>query len=730
MDALRLAAADDSDPHQCIAALVLLGYFGELADVDLLARALIGADSNIGAAAALALERLLPRFTSSRAGRYDELPISGLRIAAGNGGAAARTAAVRIIRRHVDGPVVLEQMLESIEDPAPEVRMEAAHALADFGQDESVTALIVATHDPEDAVIAAAVWSLEQLGSPEAAPRLFQLLDRRTTLHPVLRALAALGDVSAAEAIGRLLLEGNDPEDRRAAAMALGKLRTVASVGPLIQALHDHAPTVRSAALVAVGELHAVGVLSRVVPLLGDGDDTVRRSAVLTLERLGTPDAIPSLNDVRRDDPNAGIRARAARALATLGYENAFTAITHLAPTRRQWRGLSRAVAELPWTPAIRTALRASLRSNDSHARIGAVWTFGERGDPQAARDLLPLLRVDDPALQRAVAWALGRLRAVEAAPELIDQCGHPEGSVREEIAWALGQCGDASGVAALIPMVFDPDNKVSLAAIRALGILRDARGAESLIAVACDCDADEARRCVATTALGPLRASGGLAVLYELLVNDNASIRRAAASALRVRRDAAAAAALSSASSDVDPTVREVAIVALADVAPDVAFEVVTQRISDPESSVRAAAAAALKQFPYDCSAAWLEQACDDRSPEVRVAAARTIGLFRDPRSLRALESLLEDGHRVVQRAVIVALGKVQPAEVHHGLVRAMGSPDPQLREAVALALREVDHPDAEAMLLSLAADDDPGVREVSQDARRHRASGDDSLP
>jgi HEAT repeat protein len=278
--------------------------------------------------------------------------------------------------------------------------------------------------------------------------------------------------------------------------------------------------------------------------------------------------------------------------------------------------------------------------------------------------------------------------------------------------------------------MVYDPDNRVSLAAIHAIGVLRSASGAEPLVAVACDPQSDVPRRRAATTALGNLHAGGAREALCRLLTSEHPAIRRAAASALRLQRDPACVPALKVASSDVDPTVREAVIVALADLAPRDAFEYVALRIDDSESTVRAGATSALHKFPYDLAAPRLEQACHDRAPEVRAAAARTIGLFRSDRLLGALEDLLGDRHRVVQRAVVVALARVQPRAVHDGVILAMGSPDAQLRETVASALGEIRHPDAEAMLRSLATDEDPGVREASREALSHRRSLEGAEP
>lgn len=740
MDPLRRAAHND-DPEQRMVALIVLAYVGELADVDIIAPALGDEDVHVSEAATKALDILLPRYTSlnrqpatSRADapgqpreEYRELPIMGLRLAASHGAVTARRAAVSIIRRHVDGPVVLEQMLESIWDQAAEVRYEAAFALRAFPEGESVAALIGATADSAESVVEAAVRSLEVLKASEAVPRLLELLERRTALRTVVSALGGIGEIRAIEHIARIL-QANSDEDRRAAAMALGKLRSVASVGHLIPALHDASPAVRSAALTSIRELQALGAFSLVSQLVFDDDGSVRRAAVLALERFGDPAAIPVLRVVSRQDQNLGIRTLAARVLAGLGAADAFSTISDLASTERQWRKLSRAVAELPWTAEIESELYERLDSREPRVRIGAVWTFGERGDVKAASAILPLLDVDDPPLQRAVAWSLGRMRASSAVPALRPICRHLDASVRADAAWALGECGDTEAVKDLIPLVYDSDDRVSRVAVHALGELRDPAGSAPLIAVSCDAEADVPIRLAATEALGHLRGEGALEALSRLVTDsEHPALRRAAASALQLQHDSSGVPPLTEASSDVDPTVREAAIVALVRLSPDDAFTKVSERIDDAEDTVRASAVALLIHYPYVMSAPHLHKASADRSPEVRAAAARAIGLIRHPGLLGILEYLNRDPAFVVQRAVVLALARVQPDRVHPLLIVAMGSRDARLREVVAMALAEIKHPDADAMLLTLAKDDDPRVREVSVEAWERKQPADE---
>lgn len=722
MERLRRTAADDEDPRKRGAALLVLGHTGEMSDVNLLALGLLASDETVVAHAKVALDRHLPRFKEPNGLELEELPILSLRVVAGRADVAARTAATHIVRRHVDALAVLGQLLDSIRDRDPKVREAAAEGLAVFGQAESVAALLQATSDEAPDVVETAIRALRRLRVSKAVPRLVQLLEENPKRW-ILEALSTIGDVSAVGAVVEVL-RSDDPELRRAAALALGNLRTVTSVSALTQAVHDPSPGVRNAALTALGRLGAATLISRVLPALDDDDPSVRRAAIDTLISFKDPAAIPALDGVARQDPEIGVRFAAARSLAELGAEDAFAALTDTAANVRQRRGASRAKARLPWPPEVVNQLFEDLRSRDVERQRDAVWAFGERAFTDAARDIVPLLEVDDAGLQRAAAWALGRMRYRAAVPALCDLCEHPVSTVRKDVAWALGECRDRAAGHALVHLLYDADDGVSIAAVNALGMLRDPAAAEPVAAVAKDLGAELKRRQAATRTLGTIRCVVAYATLLIQLDDPSPALRRAAAFALSIQGNVDAASALiPAAAEDADPTVRGAAVVALAELLGTDALDALVARLADSESSVRAAAATALQKVPYDAAEPHLRSACIDPAPDVRAATARTIGLFGNPALVGALEGLLHDGFHLVNREVIVALGRVDQRHVHEGVVTATKSSDSRLRTAAARALAASRDPAAEGMLRALAEDEDPTVRAEAEHVLRRDA-------
>lgn len=145
-------------------------------------------------------------------------------------------------------------------------------------------------------------------------------------------------------------LQGNQDATKRAyAAYALGEFLTLSGVAPLANAIKtDQSPSVRAAAAAALGRLNddgagalstalgdadkgvrlaAVQAASRVTSftdsaavakLTGDADSAVRQNGVELLGTMHAKDAVGSLINLAKNDPNPDVRAAAAHSLGML----------------------------------------------------------------------------------------------------------------------------------------------------------------------------------------------------------------------------------------------------------------------------------------------------------------------------------------------------------------------------------------------------------------------------
>lgn len=161
---------------------------------------------------------------------------------------------------------------------------------------------------------------LSQAG-PAAIVALRPLLDALSDVDPLTRAHAsvALGRIGPA-ALERLMeATGHpDPRVRRGALYALRLLGpgAVPAISQIVAALRDADNRVRFAAadaLVRIGPAAQPALLAE----LRTGPPQSRADAVEVLSQIGPrPDAAPSLLAAALDDPDANVRANAARALA------------------------------------------------------------------------------------------------------------------------------------------------------------------------------------------------------------------------------------------------------------------------------------------------------------------------------------------------------------------------------------------------------------------------------
>ena len=132
------------------------------------------------------------------------------------------------------------------------------------------------------------------------------------------KATTLLGKTGEVGAVDLLIgaLKDEHPRVRSRAAHALGRIGSPSAVKPLTVVLKDLAPNVR------INALHALGKFGEstaaLTSALADPTTSVRRHAITVLERTGNKGAIPQLEKMARDEPDASVRQAADRTLKKL----------------------------------------------------------------------------------------------------------------------------------------------------------------------------------------------------------------------------------------------------------------------------------------------------------------------------------------------------------------------------------------------------------------------------
>jgi HEAT repeat protein len=370
------------------------------------------------------------------------------------------------------------------------IRMAAAEALAPMKDPQAVEPLVGLLKDENPGVRRAAVAALSARGGFRVVEPLVGALEDP---NPDVRA-------TATTAVFRRLMTDADADTRRTTAAALGRIRAVEAVDPLVKGVMDADEGVRVA---VVRSLQAIGDVQAVLPLIivlaheqlrqkstGRSSLAVERATSQALDALCDEKAIESLESALKHD-DADVREIAVRRLARIG-SLAVTrplvgSLTDEDPVIR--RTAARGLAEMGWQPtADGTGARywAALREWSRCAECGSaaipilVSAFNhvdalERTDIVAALVQLGW-KPGEPTAAAAQYWAAqGRWdKCVEMGEPAVDAM---DGIIRSAPSWR-----DRVAAAAVLATLDQP-RKAPFAHLdlvqRALAIL-DAESADS----------------------------------------------------------------------------------------------------------------------------------------------------------------------------------------------------------------------------------------------------------
>ena len=273
------------------------------------------------------------------------------------------------------------------DDPAAEVRLEAARVLASWEREDIVEALCAALLDANGEVRAAAAQSLTELKDPASGTVL-----RRWTERP-------------------------DPFVRAAALRALRELRFADAFDPALRALADTTPGVRLEAVAVLGWLKDARALPALAAIAtGDSEPDVRRAAVGSLGFAPATHSVATaalLGALR--DPAWQVREEAATTLGKLR------------------------------APTARDPLIAALDDDCWQVRLRAVRALGQTGDIASAPYVASLLTHTISNLRKEAALALGELRDPRTLQALRDALDDRDPDVRKAIRIALQQVEGAA---------------------------------------------------------------------------------------------------------------------------------------------------------------------------------------------------------------------------------------------------------------------------------------------
>lgn len=499
-------------------------------------------------------------------------------------------------------------LLELLQGPDSNLRMQAALALGEQGDARATPALIEALNDEDtnvryhaiealgkikaaDAVDAlleiaesrgfflgfVALDALRKIGDARVAPRMVQLLDDDLLRKPAIGLLGQLGDESAVAPLTALLTTPDAPTEAIAEALATLSDRyeeqygegayiadlTSGEISPtgvqnLLEALEapdqEH---LRSIALV-LGWLKKSGVDRALTRLMGRAD--LRDEIIDALVRHGSTTVDLLISQLSAEDLE--VRRSAVVALGRISDQSATSALVNTLP--------------------------------EESLAIDAANALARIGDPEAADGLLNLIGNDDASTRQAAVSALNSLALPAMSKRIIPLLHDPDPNIRESAAKIAGYFGYRESTDDLLKLSRDPVERVRCAVIEHLPFVEDERAFEVLVSALREETPNV--RAAAARALGNMDAPQVVSHLIKGLADEDVWVRYFSARALgRLRSDDSVDALASVVEKDKFNHVRIAALDSLGQIGGPRIAGIVASLVNDEDPDVAHAAEVAL---------------------------------------------------------------------------------------------------------------------------------------
>lgn len=336
-------------------------------------------------------------------------------------------------------------------DQPPNVRAAAALALGSLRDTRSTAAIAGLLQGHSGVGPDIVLDALVRMGDPQGATVAVPLLDAPDDVLR-LQAVDALVQLQA-QALGAQILQraqaNRDPAKAKTYAMVLGKLQVRSAQDYLLQlARHSDPSPTRWASYLALGRIRSEAAVGVLVDALGAPYEKGRENAQQALVDIASPRAAPRLWPLLAHAERS-VRFAAAEVLVGLDH------------------------------PGTNAALLRALDQPDAQA--AAALALGRRKVAEAREPIQTALARQDKAEREVLAQALGWLGDKRAIALLRRVLVEPAGEGRYGAAWSLGVLQAREAREDLQRAAAGRDNRLALLALDALGMLADPASADFL---------------------------------------------------------------------------------------------------------------------------------------------------------------------------------------------------------------------------------------------------------
>lgn len=564
-------------------------------------------------------------------------------------------------------------LLDALHDDSWRVRRVAVEAVAQRAAPEAIAALLnsVVEHHHNPALLNSALQVLASTEVDTLSPLVELLQGPDSNLR--MQAALALGEQRDARAVGALIqaLHDEDTNVRYHAIEALGKLKATAAAEALAGIAESGDFFLAFAALDALAKIGDPQIAPRIVPLLDH--DLLRAPAINLLGQLGdetavapltallnTPaaatdaiaNALAALRDRYQEQYGEGayIADLTSREISPTGVHNLLDALE--TPVEDDLRSIAVVLGWVKGSRVDRALTRLMGRIDLRDEIIDALVRHGA----STVDLLISQLTAEDLEVRRSAAVALGRIGDAKAVPALINAL--TDQSVAIDAANALARIGDPRAVDGLLSLIGDDDASTRQAAVGALNSLALPSLSERIIPLLNDSDSNV--REAAVKIAGYFGYPNAAGALVELSHDPNERVRCAVVEHLPFIEDERAFDVLVQALKQETPAVRAAAARALGNMDAPQADAHLIESLSDEDVWVRYFSARALGRRRSADSVAALEKVIEEEQyNHVRIAALDSLGQIGGGRVPAIAAGLVRDDDPDVAHAAQVALGK-----------------------------------------------------------------------
>lgn len=338
------------------------------------------------------------------------------------------------------------------------VRVKAADALGEIGDERAVVSLIKALEDNYIDVEKGAAAALAKIGDVRAIEPLIEGLTNPVAINvsAAASALVKIGEPAVEPLIRALLirvLEGSKwsyrSHGRGKIVDVLGKIGGARAIESLIQVLKDNDSGVQASAASALGEIGDARAIEPLIQALNISYFGVQASAVSALVKIGEPAVEPLVQMLMIDEP--GEVYEVSEALDKLGWRPMNdTERVHWLIAQRAWNELAE-LGELG-VEAVELLIQ-SLKVENEGVRERAFLTLekiaensktsemlGKIKDERAVEILIEALKDENVHVRNASVISLGNFKDERAVEPLLGALGDEDGHVSDDAVSALSK--------------------------------------------------------------------------------------------------------------------------------------------------------------------------------------------------------------------------------------------------------------------------------------------------